>query len=127
MIINLPVRKASAHRDRDGGLGHDDFRLALGDFGGHLLLLGDRQGTFAFGVGSGDRGIGLGLIGLQPGADVGPHVDVSDVDRDDFKSGLRIELLSQHGFGNHVGVFEHRFVAVGRPDRRDDAPPRPAR
>ena len=36
-------------------------------------------------------GIGLGLVGLQPGADVLPHVNIGDVDRHDREGRLRVQ------------------------------------
>ena len=65
--------------------------------------------------------VGLGLVGLQPGADVVADVDVRDVDRDDFEGGLRIEPPRQHRLGNAVGVLQHFGVRLGRADRADDA------
>ena len=69
---------------------------------------------------AGHAGIGLGLIGLQPGADVVADVDIGDIDRHDFERRLRIELAGQHRLGNPVRVFEHDLVRFGRADRADD-------
>ena len=40
--------------------------------------------------------IGFGLIGLQTGSDVLAHVDVGDVDRNDFERRLGIQAAGQH-------------------------------
>ena len=63
---------------------------------------------------------GLGLIGLQAGADVVAHVDVGNVDRDDFERRLRIEPAGQHSLGNPVGIGEHVGMPFRRADRADD-------
>ena len=53
--------------------------------------MGDRHGAASFGVGPGDARVGLGLVGLELGADVLADFDIGDIDRDDFERGLRIE------------------------------------
>src|SRR5260370_19300258 len=56
-----------------------------------LLLLGDRFGPLLFGARLGYPQIRAGLVGLEIGADIGADVNLRDVDRDDFKRGLRVE------------------------------------
>ena len=74
-----------------------------------------------FGFGPGHAGVGLGLVGLEPGANVLSHLDPRNVDRHDPEGGLGIEARAQHRLGNPVGMFHHFEVAVGGADRRDDA------
>ncbi len=89
-----------------------------GDFGLHFLLAGDGHGPALLGLGPGHAHVGLGLVGLQAGADVLAHVDVGDVDRDDLERRLRVEAAVQHGLGDAVGVLHHLQVCLGRADRR---------
>ncbi len=67
------------------------------------------------------RRVGLGLIGLQSGADVLAHVDVGNVDRHDLKRRLGIQAAFEHRLRDAVGMLHHLQVAVGRADGRDDA------
>ena len=52
----------------------------------------------------------FGLIGLEVRADVVADVDVCDINRYDFKGGLRIEPLGQHGLGNQIRILQHGLV-----------------
>ena len=76
----------------------------------------------SFGLGAGDARVGLGLVGLQAGADVVAHVDVGDVDRDDLerRAARRAPaparaLEIESGFSSTCGV------RLGRADGADDA------
>ena len=71
-----------------------------GDLGLHFLLSGGGQRTAFLGLGPGHAGIGLGLVGLQPGADVLADVDVGNVDRHDLEGRLRVEPAFQHRLGD---------------------------
>ena len=62
---------------------------------------------------------------MQPGADIGTHVDVGDVDRDNLKGSVGVEPTGQHCLGDHVGVFQNVGMLFGRADRRDDPLPHP--
>ena len=53
------------------------------------MLAGDGERTAFFGLGTGDAGVGFGLIGLQAGADIFADVDIGDVDRYDLEGRLR--------------------------------------
>ena len=76
------------------GFGLHQFGPILFDCGDVFLFSGDRQRPAPFGRGPGDADVGLGLVGLQAGADVLADVDVGNVDRDDLKRRLRVELRS---------------------------------
>src|SRR5262249_31517557 len=85
LILDADVPRAERLGDRPGDLGLRLDRLGpvLLDLRDHLLLLGDREGAALLGLGPRDAGVGLGLEGLQVGADVVAHVDIGDVDRED--------------------------------------------
>ena len=113
--------EGGGHGHRHLGLGQHNLGAVAGHLGLHLLLAGGGQGATLFGLGAGDAGVGLGLVGLQAGADVLPHVDVGNVDGDDFKGRLRVQAAVQHRLGNAVGPLHHLQVALRRADRGDDA------
>ena len=87
----------------------------------HFLLDGDGGGAAHFRLRLGDALVGIGLFGLQFGADVFAHVHVGDVDGENLKRGAAIEAFGQNGLGNAVGIFQHFFVGGGRADGADDA------
>ncbi len=66
------------------------------------------------------RGYRLRRGPLASGHHVLPDVDVSDIDRHDFKRRLIIETPSQHGFGNDVLDFENLFMRFRRSDGTDN-------
>ena len=87
----------------------------------HLLLLGHGEGAALLGLGPGDPRVGLGLQGLEVGADVVADVDVGDVDREDLVGGAGVEPLLEHALGDRVGLLQHLQVRLGRADGVDDA------
>ena len=109
------------HGFGDFGFGEDDDGAVFGLFGDVFLVEGDGHGAAFFGFGLEAAFVGLGLVGLEFGADVFTDVDVGDIDRQDFEGGVGVEALGEHGFGDVVGVFEHVFVVVGAADGGDDA------
>jgi hypothetical protein len=64
--------------------------------------------------------IGLGLGGLEVGADVVADVDVGDVDREDLEGGAGIRPLVQDILEMDRGSHDE-LVRVGHADRGDDA------
>ena len=103
------------------GFGHDDLGAGFLGLGFHLLLGGHSHGAALLGLGLGDVLVGVGLVHLELGADVLAHVDVGDVDGEDFEGGAAVEALGEDEFGDAVGVLEHLLVAGGAADGGDDA------
>ena len=76
--------------------------------------------TGALGLAASHAGVRLGLIGLKPRADVLPHVDVGDIDRDDLKRGLGVEAAATRremlsGFSITVRCWSAEPIAVMMP------------
>src|SRR6185437_14710880 len=109
------------HRDWNLRLGLDHASAVLGDLGLHLLLRRRRLRQADFGLGLRHARVGLGLVDLQPGADVLADFDIGDVDRDDLEGRVGVEPAGQHRLGNAVGIAHHDHVALGRTDRGYDA------
>ena len=73
------------------GLGENHASPVLCDVGTHLLLAGNRVGLPLLGQCLGFAGIGLGLICLQPGADVLADVDICDINRNNLERRMSVE------------------------------------
>ena len=82
-------------RGNFSAFGRNQLGATLFDLCRQFLFFGGSQVATTFRTCPSDPRIGLGLIGLQASSDVVPHVDVGDIDRDDFECGLRIEPPSQ--------------------------------
>ena len=65
----------------------------------------------------------FGLLGLQLGTHIFTHVNVGDVDGENFKGGASIHAFVQNELGDAVRVFEHGFVGIRGADAGDDAFP----
>src|SRR5207247_1130006 len=109
------------HGQRHLRLGFDDTRAHLLHAGQHFLF--DRHGGGAphFGLRLRDEFVRFGLFGLQSRADVLAHIDVGDVNGQNFKRRVAVERLAQDRFGNAVGMFEHVLVTGRRADGGDNA------
>ena len=122
MTPEVALAEGLGDRQRDLGLGQR--RPWRGSPGRAAIIscsLADGEGPPLLGLGPGDPGVGLGLDGLEVGADVVADVDVGDVDREDLEGRAGVEPLLQHALGDRVGLLEHLLVRVGRADRVDDA------
>src|SRR5262249_5895791 len=82
-----------------------------------------RNGTSPslFSLGSSDSHVGFGLVRLQSSTDVVTHVDVGDVDRNDFVRCLRIQSLVEHRFGNQHWIGENLVMSFAGADGRNDS------
>ena len=117
----LAVAEGLGDGERDLGFCFDDASAHFLGAGGHFLLEGDGGGAAHFGVGLGDFFVGLGLLGLEFGADVVTDIDIGDVDGENLEGGAGIDAFAENELGDGVGIFEHVFVAIGGADAGDDA------
>ena len=78
--------------------GFDDLRAHLLRLGAHFLLDcdGGRAAHFRFRLSN--SFVCIGLLALQLRTDVVAHVDIGDVDRKNFESGLTVETFGQDAF-----------------------------
>ena len=79
-----------------------------------LYALGFRSSLFS--QRTSDSHICLGLIGSQSRADIVSHVNICDIDRHDFKSGMSIKSAVEYRARNSVGVFQNFQVRRGGTD-----------
>ena len=87
----VPLRNASAMARGTSASAMTKRSAIRGHLGLHFLLGRDRFGAASLGLRAGHARVGLGLIGLQPGADVLADIDVGDVDRDDGEGRVRVQ------------------------------------
>ena len=60
----MAFAKRGGHGQGDLGFGKEDLGAVAGNGGLHFLFAGDGECAALFGLGPGNTGIGLGLIGL---------------------------------------------------------------
>ena len=94
------------HRLRHFRLGFHKLGPTFFNAGILLLLHGDGCCAASFGPGAGHAGIGLGLISPQASADIFTHVNIGNVDGDNFKRRVGIELPGQNFRRDLVGGHE---------------------
>ena len=41
------------------------------------------------------------------------HIDIGDINGQDFISGSGIQAFGKNGFGDHIGIFKHCFMGFG--------------
>ena len=85
-LVDFPHRAAADDRAQPEAAGHLVGEAT--DVAAHESVL---EVAPRFGERLGFARIGLGLVGLQSGADILADVDVGDVDRDDLESRVRVE------------------------------------
>ena len=98
MIPRLPVSKGVGHGLGNLRFGFDNFRAHLLRLRAHFLLDcdGGRAAHFRFRLGN--SFVCIGLLALQLRTDVFAHIDIGDVDRKNFESGVAVETLGQDCF-----------------------------
>src|SRR6185369_5271300 len=95
--------------------------LVLFNLGLVFLGLGHGHCAALFGFGLEALLVGLGLGGLELGADVLADVDVGDIDGENLEGAAGVKAFGHDGLGDVVGVLQHGLVGLGRADGGDDA------
>ena len=75
---------------------------------------GHGQGLSLLGFGLEHLLVGFGLFVAKVSANILAHIDVRNINGENFERGPGIKTFAQHGFGNAVGVFEHFLVGLRR-------------
>ena len=74
-----------------------------------------------FRLGLRDPLVGFGLLRLEFRADVFAHIDIGDIDRQNFEGRSAVRDLSPGRFRNPIGIFKSILIGSGRSNRADDS------
>ena len=100
------------HRSRNFRFGQHQLNSVLRDLRLVFLFCGDRLGSSLLCLGSSHASICLGLVCLKPRTDIIADIDISDIDRDNFKSGLGIESSVENSSADSVRIFQDFRVSA---------------
>ena len=93
MMPMLPLRNASAIASGTSASASTTRGAHFFNAGGHFLFLCNGHCPAFFGARLCDVFVGFSLVCLEFCADVVAHIDVGDVDGEDFVGGARVEAL----------------------------------